>query len=169
MEILSLIRQTFAVIGYISDGRIFRSRRHQTVVSVIVLMILIAYELSCAVYFVQNLQVGEIENSLYAVLQASALTSSIGSFLTMIYHKESIRMLISHLQNTFDKVAEKPSTVFFLRVNEFSETFLKYALIAMIGGYVVSSMTIAAAGALLNYMRDGYVDPGNLYLPIKIR
>lgn len=169
MEILSLIRQTFAVIGYISDERIFHSPLQQTVVSVIVLMILIAYELSCAVYFVRNFRIGEIENSLYAVLQASALTSSIGSYLTMMYHKESIHELIGRLQNTFDKVAEKPSTIFFLRANDFSENFLKYAMIAMIGGYIVFSMTIAAAGALLDSMRNGYVDPGNLYLPIKIR
>lgn len=56
-----------------------------------------------------------------------------------------------------------------MRANTLSENFLKYALIGMIGGYIVSSLSIAAMGAVLNYMRCGYIEPKNLYLPVKVR
>lgn len=103
MEMFRLIRKTFAFIGFISGERIFRVQLCQTIVPIIILLILMAYESSCVVYFVRNLQIGDIENSLYAVLEASALTSSIGSFVTIMYHKKSVRKLIEIFQETFDK------------------------------------------------------------------
>lgn len=99
------IRKTFALLGYMpDDDRIFRNGLCQIAVSVVILIILLAYELSCIVFFVRNLQIGEIENSLFGVLEASALISAIGSFLTIVLcHKKNVRSLIGSIQKNFDK------------------------------------------------------------------
>lgn len=105
MEIFRFVRKTFALLGYMpDDDRIFRSGPCQIVVSVVILIILLAYELSCIVFFVRNLRIGEIESALFGVLEASALISAIGSFLTIVlYHKKNVRSLIGSIQKNFDK------------------------------------------------------------------
>lgn len=65
--------------------------------------------------------------------------------------------------------AGEPSAVFFVRADALSENFLKYTLIGMIGGYIVSSLSIAGTGAVLAFMRDGHIEPKSLYLPVKVR
>lgn len=77
MEILHKNRLIFDCIGYLSDERIFRSQLFQALGSVIILIILIVYELTSAVYIVRNLQTGDIENGFFAAFQAVPVVSAI--------------------------------------------------------------------------------------------
>lgn len=62
-----------------------------------------------------------------------------------------------------------PSAAYYLRTNEFSEAFLKWALIAINSISLGTSYFSSAANAIFYYIRDGNVDMENLYLPMKLR
>lgn len=104
MEILRNNRVVFAYIGYLSDRRIIRSRLLQVLGSLLVLIILIIYELTSAVYILQHLQIGDIENCLYAAIQAVLVVSAICSFLSIMYHnKERVRRVLDEFQKIVDQ------------------------------------------------------------------
>lgn len=61
------------------------------------------------------------------------------------------------------------SEIYFTNANEMSLKFAKWSVWTVVGSYIFSTLTYASVGAIFYYIRDGFVDPVNLYLPYKIR
>lgn len=64
---------------------------------------------------------------------------------------------------------DSPSAIYFTNVNAFCEKFVKYALICVLGVFTTSSIIFAAIGAGYYYIKDGYIEAHNLFLPYKLR
>lgn len=58
---------------------------------------------TATIYMVRHLQMGDIENSLYAALDVPATLLVIGTYLTMVYNKEKVRKVLDDFQEIFDK------------------------------------------------------------------
>lgn len=120
MKILESIRQKLAFIGYLTDEGVFRYKFYHTIVSLGLILSVIAFQLTAAIYMWRHLQMGDIENSLYAGLDVPATSMVIGTLLTIMYSKEKVRKVIDDFQNIFDKCKDRyHSTTHRVRVNLF--------------------------------------------------
>lgn len=100
MKILQNIQRIFSIIGYLPDPR---DHWQRIIVPIMVLITLISMEVSAAVYAVRHIQSGDIENSLYAGLDVPGTLLMIGTYLTIMYHKEKVRQVIDDFQKIFDE------------------------------------------------------------------
>lgn len=170
MKTLESIRKLFLITGYLSDGGIFRCNFCHKFVSLFILFLVLVFEFTSVIYVVRHLQIGDIANSLYAGLQVAAMLPAIGSFFTLMYHKEKVQELFHNFQNLFDRfVGGSDSAVFFIKAERATEKLLRYAFAALTGCYIIGSLALAVSGVIFYIIRDGYVEPGKLFLPLKIR
>lgn len=148
---------------------------------------LIAFVVTGTVYIVRHLQVGDYENGLHAANQVAGTIPLTASFLTIIYHREKVDKVIDTFQQISDKckylnrfhlhginvrtlVGElKASSVHFRKADRVSELFFKVAILAVCGGHMFMSSSLALGGMAFYYVRDGHIEPRNLYLPHKMR
>lgn len=103
MKILQYIRRVFSFLGYLSDERIFAFMFGHEIISVSFILILFIFEASSVVYAVRHLVIGDLQNFLHASYCIPALITAIGSFFTMMYHKDKISVVIGYFQKIFDK------------------------------------------------------------------
>lgn len=167
MKTLKSIRQAFAFIGYLpGDGKF----RHK-IVSLLIVLILFAFELTSVIYMVRHLQFGDIANSMFAGLEAAATFTEIGSLFSLIYHRKKVQRVFDSFQQICDRIIDKnkPSAVFFIQAEITSEKLLKYAFVGLNGGYILSSLIFVILDAIYHYIRDGHIESGKLFLPLKIR
>lgn len=107
MKILESIRQKISFIGYLTDEGIFRNTFYHAIVSVVLILIVFTFQLTAAIYVLRHLQIGDIENSLYAGLDVPATSMLIGTLLTILYNKKKVREVIDNFQNIFDKCKDR--------------------------------------------------------------
>lgn len=107
MKILESIRQKLAFIGYLTDDGFFRYTFNHTLISLVLILILFAFQLTAAIYMLRHLQIGDIENSLYAALDVPATSMVIGTFLTIMYNKKKVREVIDDFQIICDKCKDR--------------------------------------------------------------
>lgn len=171
MKILDSIRKVFAIAGYLPDEKIFRYEFCQIIVPLCILLLMIVFQMTSVIYMVRHLQIGEIESSLYAGFEAAVLLPALGSFFTLMYHKENIRRVCDDLQKIYDRFIgdKKPSAVLFMRVEKTSGKLLKYAFVGLCGGFFICSLIFALLGMVFYLIRDGRIQPKNLFLPVKLR
>lgn len=62
-----------------------------------------------------------------------------------------------------------PAATFYLRANESCEKFIKYVFFIVNGSFVLVTFLFAGIGAIFYYVRDGYVEASNLYVPLRLR
>lgn len=104
MKILQSIRRIFVILGYLADDdRIFRYDFFHTLVSLTILLIVFAMALTSVIYMVRHLQIGDIENSLFASLATLVASMAIGTYLLIIYNKTKLRRVIDDFQKIFDE------------------------------------------------------------------
>lgn len=190
MEILLYTRRLMAIMGYLPGERIYRFEFVHSIVSSLILVNLLTCVITSVVFVVRHFQIDEIENCLHASFCIAGVIPMIASFTTIIYHKKNVRIVIDTFQKIYDNCKEhyvqtkneyfkfvlwslagenKPSAVFFNRADILSEKFFKYAVTAVFGGYILSSLMLAATDAIFLLMRDGYIESENLYLPFVLR
>lgn len=171
MNVLKSIRTVFAYLGYLPGKGIFKNKFSNKIASLINLMLVLTFEFTSLIYMVGHLKIGDIENSLYAGFQAAALLPAIGSFSTLMYHKRKIWKILDSFQRIFDHIVcgNKPTAIFFIRIEKMCEKLPKYAFLSLSGGFFGCSLLFAILGAIFYTMRDGHIEPGNLFLPIKLR
>lgn len=58
---------------------------------------------------------------------------------------------------------------YYLQGDAYSQSFLFYSLVAMIGGFFVISLTLGGGSIIVDIVRDGNIDVKKAYLPYKIR
>lgn len=62
-----------------------------------------------------------------------------------------------------------PAAAIYLRANKFSDIFLNYGVIAIVGMFLSSSLTFPIAGVISYRIQNEHVDTAKLYLPLHIR
>lgn len=65
--------------------------------------------------------------------------------------------------------SNSPSAIYFINADQFSQKFVKCALIGIDGVFFTSSLMFVAIGAAYYYIKDGYIEARNLFLPYKLR
>lgn len=115
MEILRYTRRLMAIIGYLSGERIYRYEFVHSIVSLLILVNLLTYIIASVVFVVRHFQFDEIENCLHASFSVAGAAPMIASFITIIYHKENVRIVI----NTFQKIYDKCNCHYVSITNEF--------------------------------------------------
>lgn len=103
MKILRNHRSVLAFIGILTNENIFRWKFLHTMVSLILALTLITFELVSVVYVVRQFRLGHIENCLLAGFQVTGLTPLLGSVLTIMHHQEKVQKVIDGFQKIFDK------------------------------------------------------------------
>lgn len=159
---------------------------------VLALAMLIQLDLFSVCYVVQHLREDDVESSTFALMQVIAIFSTIASFVSLIYHRNSVCRFFDRIQSIVDhcklakkktqikfdtfiqlflKISDKSasSAVIYARVNEFCETFMIWATLFMVASYLVSTLMPVIGGMLFYYFKDGYVETRNLYLPLKLK
>lgn len=192
MAILPLTKGIFAVLGYYSDENILNLKYFQSVVSLITFTLLVGYASSSAVAFVQLLRFGDIENGLYAAMSALSAISAIGSSVSIKYHKKRVQSIIDQLQRIVDHCnwmrteksvderisrfihlsqigANESSAIYFERADRICEKWLKLVLLAVVGGFVVSSVAIVLMSVMVDFRRYGFAETENLFVPFQLR
>lgn len=104
MEIIETIQRIFTFTGLCTrkGGNDRRTNIYQALVFTFILMLYSLFGLASSVYVVRHLRMGDIENSLYAGFQVAAIFSAIGSFLTVGYRKQKVRIIIDKIQKIVD-------------------------------------------------------------------
>lgn len=102
MKIFESTQQKFISIGYLSDVRSSGHGYYHIAVPTVISILLIAMEVTAAIYAMQHFLMGDIENSLYAGLDVPGTILVLGTFLTILYNKEKLREVIDSFQEIFD-------------------------------------------------------------------
>lgn len=103
MEILRYTRRLMAIIGYLPGERTYRFEFLHSIVSFLILVNLLTYSLASVVFVVRHFRIDEIENCLHASFSVTGVVPMIASFISIIYHKEKVRIVI----NTFQKISDQ--------------------------------------------------------------
>lgn len=189
MQVLKIVQDVLKLIGLCSvPGKYLQ----QKIVFLFVLLVLVpGMSLTSAVYIFYHMEMGEVENSLYAFFQFAAGFGDANMILAISFQREKVKKIIDELQSLYDQCkfteAEFPriksnlfplfrfaaidtaSAVYFARANEMSLKFGKWSVWTVMGSYIIVSLVYAGGGFVFFYIRDGFVDPALMYLPYKIR
>lgn len=103
MKIFGLIQKKFTSIGYLSAEQNSGSDFYHIIAPILIAFTLILMEVAATIYSWRHFQMGDIENSLYAGLDVPGTALVIGTFLSVLYKKENVRIVIDALQDIFDK------------------------------------------------------------------
>lgn len=103
MKILFNIQRAFTVIGFLpkSHEKAHRAKCVDTT-SLVLILIMILYEVSCVIYVVLRAEIGDYVNCLNASTQAMCVLPTLFGFCTMLYHKDKIRDVIAGFQKIFN-------------------------------------------------------------------
>lgn len=196
MEVLRVNRRvaTLFVMCSNSGEDNVGSKVAQIVRIIFYLVILISVDWFCVGYATERLQLDGIENSAFALTQATAIFTSIASYVSLIYEKRNVRQFFDIIQSVFHRCncifhslnrilrseiigfvwflcvsdEDTPSARIYLRVNVICELFMTWASIFIVGSFLASTFVSISGGILFYYGRDGHIDTAKLYLPLKL-
>lgn len=107
MKILRYIRLSMAILGFLPNQRLFRFKWSQAIVTLLVFVILIGFELSSALYVLRHLQIENIADCLYAGIQITGVLPALGTLFTIFVNKrDKVQRLIDNFQKVSDKCNE---------------------------------------------------------------
>lgn len=102
MQVIANVQNTLKVIGLCTvPNKYFRLL--QRVMCAIILLLLSAMYTASLTYAFDHLQMGDIENTLYACFQAAAAICDTGCIFTMSFQKNNVRKIIDELQKLYDE------------------------------------------------------------------
>lgn len=102
MKILRNVRRLLSLIGFLSNERLFACKYGHLIGTAVIFTLLMMAKLTSISYMVTHWRMGDYENSVYAGLQVAAVMPNIVSIITMMYHKENVRQVISYFQRISD-------------------------------------------------------------------
>lgn len=199
MKILEASRRISAIIGICSLSDDLHHTNNvcakigQILSIILVLVLLISLDTFSVCHAVVHLEMGDLENSLFALIQVIAISSTIASYISLIYEMKGVRRCFQRLQNIFDRCKltkniiflnyfrnyfrfwfsdeATPSEMIYSRTNKLCEMFVTWTIVFMVASYIATTIISTVAGAVFYYVKDGYVDATNLYpfMPLKLR
>lgn len=121
MQILKIVQDVLKLIGLCSvSGKYLQFR--QKLFGLFVLLVLVAgMSLGSAVYIFYHIQMGEVENSLYAFFQFAAAFGDANMILAISFQKDKVKKIIDELQNLYDQCKFVGAKIF--TDQEFNFTF----------------------------------------------
>lgn len=93
----------FSLLGFLPDEPIFSHKLVHTILSSLFFLVMIVCLVSSIVFVVDRLKVGDYQNCLYAGIQIAGISTSIPTFISMVYHQEKVRDVIGGFQQIFVK------------------------------------------------------------------
>lgn len=105
MQILKVNRRLSQIIGICSlpDGSDIRARIGQIFGIILVFAGLSAYGGLSVLYVVEHLRMGDIENTIFALIQVIGVLSTFASVISLLARKKSARNFFDTLQDIFDQ------------------------------------------------------------------
>lgn len=103
MKILRNNRRAFALMGFLSDERIFAFPHGHTIANFLFVLILVVEDVTSITYMMRHLKIGDMQNALYASLQIPAVVPAIVILITMMYDKDKVRDVIGGFQKICDQ------------------------------------------------------------------
>lgn len=199
MQILAVTRRIAVLCGICSpsDGSGFREKFVQMSIIAFFLVNRVLLEWSNVMYALYQLETDNIVAALSGCQQLAGGMTTLFSYVTVVYQRQSTRYIFDGLQTVFDRcefkekflfcrlvrsnhsplnhihfartVKNTPSTRFYLETNELCEKLMKWSVILVQCSFLAPSLSLLVGGAIFYYIRDGYVRTENLYMPIRTR
>lgn len=126
MEILRYTRRLMITIGYLSGERTNRFQFVHSIIPLLIVLNLSAGVIATVIFVLRHCE-EDIENCLHASNGIVGAVPMIASCITIVYHKEKVRIVI----DTFQKISEKCKLYHVSLKNEFLNLccYLRQALI----------------------------------------
>lgn len=104
MQTLQVSRRVITTFGMCSlaNERDVWSTIVQIFSMILALAMLIQLDLFSVCYVVQHLRMNDVESSTFAVMQVIAIFSTIASFVSLIYHRNSVCRFFDRIQSIVD-------------------------------------------------------------------
>lgn len=194
MRILALNRRICVLYGFCSptEESDFRAKFRQLFTIAFILINLLIMKWASAMFALHQLKMGNIVELLGAIHQLAATTTALFSFLSIVCQRQNTRRLLNGLQTIFDQCKFRKKNCFhffsigtfhfffvveystsaehlYLRTNESCERNMKWAMIIMHGAYLFPGLIILLGQTTFYHVRDGIVEPQNLYMPLRTR